>query len=137
MERSPYCDTWDGLEGLLIKFVDAAFVGLGAEVVVARPPIVSIDSALSSLSGPSSGPESSSKIVFLFAGGGRAASEGGFLVILRPYDNVDMETVKNDKVESLWAIDKSVVNLICACNGVELGVVWLRLLRDYIDITVL
>lgn len=93
MERSPYCDTWDGLEGLLIKFAGLVFVVLEADVVVVRPPIVSIDSALSSSSGPSSGPESSSNIVFLFAGGGRAANEGGFLVILRPYDNVDMEAV--------------------------------------------
>lgn len=60
------------------------------EVAVVTPPIVSIDSALSSSSGPSSGPESSSNIVFRFAGGGRVANEGGFLVIFRPYDNFDI-----------------------------------------------
>lgn len=92
VERSPYCDTWDDLEGLLIRFADWVFDGLDAEVALARPPIVSIDSALSS-SVQSSGPESSSNIVFLLAGGGRAANESGFLVILRPYDNVDMEAV--------------------------------------------
>ena len=93
VERPPYRDTWDGLEDLLIGFVGSLFVDLRAEVVLLRPPIVSIVSALSSSSGPSSGPESSSNIVFLFAGGGRAANEGGFLVILSPYDNVDMEAV--------------------------------------------
>ncbi len=41
-------------------------------------------SALSWSSGPSSGPESSSKMVFRLAGGGRAGIEGAFFVRLRP-----------------------------------------------------
>ena len=48
-----------------------------------KPPRVDMDSGASSSSGPSSGPESSSKIVFRFAGGGLWPNEG-FFVMLRP-----------------------------------------------------
>jgi len=47
------------------------------------PPRVWRDSGVEA-SGPSSRSESSSKMVFRFAGGGREASDGGFLVMLRP-----------------------------------------------------
>lgn len=83
VERSPYCDIGglfgDCLAVSFLAFDDRAF----------RPPTESICSALSS-SGPSSGAESSSKIVFRFAGGGRVTTWGDFFVRLRPKDRVGM-----------------------------------------------
>ena len=69
MERSPYWEIFGGLEGREDGFVGIAFEGLVLEEGC-RPPRVVMDSGASSSSGPSSGPESSSKIVFRFAGGG-------------------------------------------------------------------
>ena len=67
MERSPYWEIFSGLEGREGEAVGMYFAVLDLEEV---PPSVNMDSGASSSSGPSSGPESSSKIVFRFAGGG-------------------------------------------------------------------
>ena len=69
VERSPYWEIFGGLEGREEIFVGIDFESLGLEEDC-RPPRVDIDSGASSSSGPSSGPESSSKIVFRLAGGG-------------------------------------------------------------------
>ena len=65
MAKSPYCDIVCGFSG---GFLDAC---LALETDVVRPPMVSMALVLSSSSGPSSGPESSSNIVFRLAGRGR------------------------------------------------------------------
>ncbi len=87
VERSPYWEILEGLEGRLGGPVGVVLDDLGLEDW--RPPMVDMDLVDSFLSGPSSGPESSSKMVFRFAGGGRWPN-GGFFVILTPYDNLDM-----------------------------------------------
>ena len=69
MERSPYWEIFSGLEGREGEAVGMCFAVLDLEEGC-RPPRVDMDSGASSSSGPSSGPESSSKIVFRFAGGG-------------------------------------------------------------------
>lgn len=68
MERSPYCEIF-GLVGREEEAVGASLEDLDLEEDC-RPPRVEMDSGASSPSGPSSGPESSSKIVFRLAGGG-------------------------------------------------------------------
>ena len=69
MERSPYWEIFGGLEwregGAVVADFEDLDLGEGC-----RPPRVDMGSALSWSSGPSSGPESWSKIVFRFAGGG-------------------------------------------------------------------
>ncbi len=74
-ERLPLCE---GLGGGRVLGWEEEFL-LGGWM----PPRVWRDSGVEA-SGPFSGSESSSKMVFRFAGGGREASDGAFLVMLRP-----------------------------------------------------
>ena len=69
VERSPYWEIFGGLEGREGGAVGADLAVLTLEEGC-RPPRVDMGLALSASSEPSSGPESSSKIVFRFAGGG-------------------------------------------------------------------
>lgn len=95
VERSPYWESWRtepgffeaSLEGgsSLVGWVGLEVDGEGAEG--SRPPMVVMASAASS-SAASSGPESASKMVFRFAGGGRLANEVGFLSTFSPYFRV-------------------------------------------------
>ena len=83
VDRSPYCENFcSGLVGLPGGFLAFGWVDWGNDE--AMPPMVEIDSAVASSLELSSGPDSSSRIIFRFAGRGRVASEGGFLVMLRP-----------------------------------------------------
>ena len=80
VERLPLRVGVSGLEGGIdVEEVLAPFFDEGW-----RPPTVWRDSAVEVLSGPSSGSESSSNMVFRFAGGGLEDREGGVLVMLRP-----------------------------------------------------